>query len=99
MKRGLVKALTSMLDFACAYAGEGNPDARDEQLPVFQEVKREALIALKENTQLMKIAAAAVLMRAKCPADPDATADYAEATAAFDAAVAKYNKGKPGAIR
>lgn len=87
-----------MLDFACAFAGEGNPDARDEQLPIFEEVKRATLEALSEHNQLTQIAKLAKDMLEKCPADSDATQAYWEATDAFKDAVAKFNAKKPGAI-
>jgi hypothetical protein len=98
MKRGLIKAATQMLDFACVYAGEGRPDARDEQLPIFEAVKKATLEALAEHNQLTAIAKAAREMLAKCPADSDATQSYATATAHFEELVAKYNAKRPGAI-
>lgn len=99
MRRGLIKAVREMLEFACAYAGEGHPDARDEQLPIFVEIKKAALDALVDNNQLIAIAKAAVEMHEKCPADDDSTNVYWDAVGVFKALVGKYNAKYPGVLR
>lgn len=98
MKRGLINAARQMLDFACSYAGEGSPDARDEQLPIFEEVRKATLEALSEHNQLTAIVKAASQMLAMCPADTDTTQEYFDAVNEFKKLRDKYNAKRPGAL-